>query len=788
MSAQKNQMRPPHPLFKLATDGSGQPKRALLEDRSSHAVEESPREQAVATGAGASLSTGEASVQQPTPSVTASIYSQSGSAREHEYIEVNHGDLHRPRIGAATSAAQSHNVHALPQSMVGGVSGQAGPSLPDNSQGRKQDCSVADLLERMRKLEESSASLAGNRSSDCPPQVVMNKPRDLGKSQWMGKANEFSVIVACYCEMIGKDSKNASFKGPGIAPLLAQAGELIQKCKNAAKIIKLNRPSRSHASSLEVGPPSRVVSDAMVNLYFASFESTHRILHGPTFRADYQRYWDSPESATVELRLKILMVIGLGSSLHDHQSTDNALDNADLVRQWIHAAQNWLSGPLEKDRLSINGLQIYCLTILARQIFSVGGDLVWISTGSLVQRAMQMGLNREPKHLPGITPLQAEIRRRLWATILEIVVQSSLDSWMPPRITLDEFDVEPPSNVNDEDLNDSTTVTQPLPRSTFTETSIQLALLESLPVRLRIVQHLNNLHSEPSYPRVLELSAELNRALQACASSTSKHDNSEHYTPFRRNQLDYLVRRFTIPLHVSHSSRARDNPSYNYSRAASLDAALAIMSPEPDDARLFARLMASGGGMFREGLRGALTAVALELLARAEAQRLDGTLGRARGHLDVLKAAARDLVALSEERVRLGETNVKAHMFLCMTLAQVEAVEAGVPVELRVARGARDSLELCYGILRARTENISSLPSPDGAGPVAAGLDGYQGHESYNMYGMGMDFDWDSIVSDHCVCDPPNMPQAALDMDRRDTTYGIFAFEGWYLIIQFFCK
>ncbi|RYP42685.1 hypothetical protein DL767_000054 [Monosporascus sp. MG133] len=106
-------------------------------------------------------------------------------------------------------------------------------------------------------------------------------------------------------------------------------------------------------------------------------------------------------------------------SLHDHGDADAALRNMEVVHQWVFAAQTWLSGPLEKDRLNIAGQQIYCLTILARQIFSVDGDLVWLSKGSLVNEAMQMGLYRDPECLPAVPVLQAELRRRLWATIVD---------------------------------------------------------------------------------------------------------------------------------------------------------------------------------------------------------------------------------------------------------------------------------------------------------------------------------------------------------------------------------
>jgi hypothetical protein len=404
-----------------------------------------------------------------------------------------------------------------------------------------------------------------------------------------------------------------------------------------------------------------------------------------------------------------------------------------LVQQWIYAAQTWLSGPLEKDRLDISGLQVYCLSILARQIFSIGGDTIWISIGSLVHSAMQLGLHRDHKQLPAISVLQAEVRRRLWYTILEFVVQASLDSWMPPRISFDEFDTETPSNINDNELNESTAELQPHPKDTFTATSVQLALIDSLPVRLRIVQLLNGLHSEPSYDRVLSLSSELINALQACSHQMKDGNGS---TPFHRNLLDYLIRRFMIPLHYSFSNQVRTNPIFHYSLKLSLEAALAMVSPEPDPA--FARLLATGGGLFREGIRCATLAMSLELLVHVENQRLNGTLHRTRQYRDFLKQAVRDLIALSEERIRLGETNVKNHMFLCMFLAQAEAVEAGEEVEVWVARAARDSLEFCDDLLKTREDTGSSqMASPDDAGLVAAGMEGF-----------GPDFGWESFFLD----------------------------------------
>ncbi|KAK8135570.1 hypothetical protein PG984_003510 [Apiospora sp. TS-2023a] len=567
----------------------------------------------------------------------------------------------------------------------------------------------------LRNLEEFVGSVSGTATDKRPPlptnqvtqewQVLMDKSRNQGKSRKVSTAQEFATIIACFCEITGRDSGNASFRQPEAAHKGAQdpSADSVSSCIRGSGGVAL---------------PRREMVDAMVNLYFAAFESTHRILHTPSFWEDYRRFWDDPEGVASDLRLKVLLVMSIGSGLYDHGSTDASISNTELAHQCIYEAETWLGGPLEKDRIGITGLQIQCLTILASQIFSIGGDTVWVTMGSVIHAAMQLGLHRDPKHLlPEISCLESELRRRLWATILDLAVQAALDSSMPPRISMDDFDAEPPANINDDELNESTTVIPSHPRDVFTSTSVQITLLEALPIRLRIVQQLNGLHSDLTYQHALDLSAHLTDAVRTAHSATKDLCG---VTTFHKSLLDYLIRRFMIPLHYSFSNQARTNPLYYYSLKLSTDTAIALTQPQPqhehdnnhfaddDESRaLFARLMALGGGLFRAGVRGAISALTLDLLTRVQEQRLDATLACHAPHRAPAKRAVRDLIALSEERIRLGETNVKGHMFLCMILAQVEAVEGEgsdeVPsVEVAVAQAARDSLGHCYGLLCSR--------------------------------------------------------------------------------------
>ncbi|KAL7911584.1 hypothetical protein GGI35DRAFT_294069 [Trichoderma velutinum] len=601
------------------------------------------------------------------------------------------------------------------------------------------------LRERVRSLERSlvhvpvhdlsqvGRDVLAGESGMPDAHIILNKTRIMRWSHWVGIVKEFAPIISCYGAICGYgDTSINSFKSAEARALIVETSGLLQKCKSVARNLKIGRPSRCLSSlNFDLAPPSREVADMMTALYFQSFESTHRILHEPTFWKVYERFWSNPENASGKLRLQVLLVIAIGSSLAPHVESDAGLRH--MVHQWIYAAETWLSGPLEKDRLDISGLQIHCLVMLARQIFSIGGDLVWISSGSLIHRAMQIGLHRDPKHLSPMSVLQAQLRRRLWATILELVVQSSLDSALPPRISFDEFDTEPPANSNDNEIGESATELKPHPKETFTRTSMQIILLDSLPTRLRILSLINGLNSELSYLEVLDLSADI---LQTCRqwNAFARENKASGITSFHRNLLDYLLRRFLIPLHCPFANKARMNPLFHYSLKVSIDTAITIISPEPDEG--FSNLMTIGGGLFREGIRYAISIISLELLAQVEAQYLDGTLHRNSHYINPLKKFIEEMISLSLERIRQGESNVKSYMFLCMVTAQAEATEEGVPSEGRVAKSARDSISLCLEMLQNRLGTTSlSVPLPDVEYPS------FNEREDYT-YGLnfGMDF------------------------------------------------
>lgn len=289
----------------------------------------------------------------------------------------------------------------------------------------------------------------------------------------------------------------------------------VSQCKELARDLKKQRPSRRHLpAAIYQSFPDRQVMDELVGLYFDMFESCYRIIFQPSFLAEYKSFLEQPERAESSFLLQLSLVLAAAGRLHSN--ADVRRDIAGKSQNWIHTSQTWLSAPLEKDRLTLKSIQVQCLLLLCRQIYYVGADLVWISTGSLMRMAMHMGLHLDPDQLGEMNELQKQIRRRLWYTILEMNVQAALDSGMSPMIHDGDYNTQPPSNVSDRDLLHATRQQQEEALGGLFESSnqssLQSILAKSLPLRLEVTRLINNLQDEPAYDHILTIGKELTLA------------------------------------------------------------------------------------------------------------------------------------------------------------------------------------------------------------------------------------------------------------------------------------
>jgi hypothetical protein len=283
------------------------------------------------------------------------------------------------------------------------------------------------------------------------------------------------------------------------------------------------------------------------------------------------------------------------------------------------------------------------------------------------------------------------MRRRLWATILELNVQAALDAGALPSLSLDDFDTEPPSNINDEDLLDQVESVNAQPDTKLTETSLQRTLLKCLQPRIEILRQLNSIRLTLDKEKVAYLTNALIAACRECGSWEGK---------FKRNFADMLIRRFILPLHRFWGEKSSDVSQMHASRRIGLDAAMALLSPSPDED--FTRLVSLGGGMFKHRLIHTSIAISSALLHEIQEHQKGGVMDEPCAYRRMLIEAAKEARGQWFKRIELCETNMKLHMKLSIVLSQAEASDDGISTQQRMAQNAKDSLETCYSALQSR--------------------------------------------------------------------------------------
>lgn len=85
----------------------------------------------------------------------------------------------------------------------------------------------------------------------------------------------------------------------------------------------------------------------------------------------------------------------------------------------------------------------------------------WILTGMVVHLAMRMGYHRDPDHFPGMSPFAAEMRRRIWAMVVQFDLAMSSEIGLPVTSAGTPTDTKEPRNLLDTDFDEDTTQLPP---------------------------------------------------------------------------------------------------------------------------------------------------------------------------------------------------------------------------------------------------------------------------------------------------------------------------------------
>lgn len=477
---------------------------------------------------------------------------------------------------------------------------------------------------------------------------IAHKNRVFGQSHWMNGFVMYRDIIEMMEPYLRMGSSN-------VVPS-------IRRAKSLARIIKSHRSPTWPTPPTRDLPPKHVCDDLVAG-YLRTMETTYRVLHVPSFKRMYEYMWTSGPEPSMAFIVMLKLVLAIGAMIYDGKVSMRV----EAVR-WVFEAQTWLSSPFFKSQLGVQYLQISILLLLARELVDVGSELVWISVGTVFRAAVYIGLHKDPLQLPRTTTLEAEMRRRIWNTILELSLQMSMESGGPPFFSLDDYNTAPPSNFDDEQLVDA----DPIARAegVYTHTSISVALRKTLPARLAVLKFLNDINSTGTYEETLRIDSDLRAAHRLLRRTIQAYTTSATSFPsqFTLQAVEFIMQRYITCLHLPFFASALNDPVYAYSRKSTVDSSLKIWSmacPDmsgntyPSKETDLARLCRCTAGFFRMYAFHGATFLATELRTRIQEDEDD---------LDALPPPLQNIVDDAANWylrcIQAGETGMKGYLLL----------------------------------------------------------------------------------------------------------------------------
>ncbi|KAF9876109.1 C6 transcription factor [Colletotrichum karsti] len=226
---------------------------------------------------------------------------------------------------------------------------------------------------------------------------------------------------------------------------------------SGAALLRLLEPStprrRTQSSSSRTAPithmqypltaqpdPNRHITDAMIDAYFRLYHVSYPIIHEATFRAQYAGVIPRPSGDCWLVLAYTVAAIGV-------YTTATTLDNLDM--SLFGQARSILSfNFLEVGNLTL----VQALTLISNyQQKRDKPNSGYNYLGLAVRMAMGLGLHKEFQGW-NISPLNMEIRRRVWWSLCVFDVGATITFSRPSVFPSEGVDVSLPLNVDDKSL------------------------------------------------------------------------------------------------------------------------------------------------------------------------------------------------------------------------------------------------------------------------------------------------------------------------------------------------
>lgn len=351
-----------------------------------------------------------------------------------------------------------------------------------------------------------------------------------------------------------------------------------RKAELQAKYLEADR-------ELEALLPTRMETDHLVAVYLDQFEQLHRIIHIPSFKREYAKFWIPTEIRPAAMTALVLSMMSVSSCLHGSNSSPPKFQGMvscahKTAEKWIAACEDWYAVQSHKHRRLIH-YQVALLIYLGKRVNGIKKKRFWTHAGLLTREGISLGLHRDPDAMIGasknISLFNQEMRRRLWATIQEFDFQASFDNGLPTIVSTLHMDAKPPRNINDDEFDeDSKELPDSKPITEYTSASFQHLCRQSLPLRLELSKLLAGPPDDLDYEQVIRYTNEITQEIDALPSwdtSASMEKDGSPKPLLAYTLLHVQLRQYIMPLHQPFLRMRKINSKYQFSEVMFYNAA-----------------------------------------------------------------------------------------------------------------------------------------------------------------------------------------------------------------------
>lgn len=210
------------------------------------------------------------------------------------------------------------------------------------------------------------------------------------------------------------------------------------------------------------------------------------------------------------------------------------------------------------------------------------GIEVSLVLGMVIRLAMRMGMHRDSRAHPGITPFHGEMRRRVWAVLHKADILYSFQLSLPTTIRQSDCDCALPRNIYDDEFEENSIELPPSrPLTEVTEVSYTIAKYQLLLVLGRILE-VSESRDDISSAAVLKYENALHEVREQTPPHLLLHSaNEQTKVPEnliqQRINLDRIHQLGQCILHRKFLAQARRDPTFMQYRRSCIDAAMALL-------------------------------------------------------------------------------------------------------------------------------------------------------------------------------------------------------------------